>query len=51
MSFVTTTLRDTTVNAAAAGGFVTVKAIFDNDTADNLILDAHTLSGFANGAN
>ena len=50
MSFVTTTLRDTTVNAAAAGGFVTVKAIFDNDTADNLILDAHTLSGFANGA-
>ena len=31
MSFVTTTLRDTTVNAAAAGGFVTVKAIFDND--------------------
>ena len=50
MSFVTTTLRDTVVNAAGAGGTVTVKAIFDNDTADNLILDAHGLSGFANGA-
>jgi len=50
MSFVTTTLRDTVVNAAGAGGTVTVKAIFDNDTADNLILDAHSLSGFANGA-
>ena len=50
MSFVTTTLRDTIVNAAGAGGTVTVKAIFDNDTADNLILDAHGLSGFANGA-
>ena len=49
MSFVTTTLRDTIVNAAGAGGTVTVKAIFDNDTADNLILDAHTLDGFANG--
>ena len=35
MSFVTTTLRDTIVNAAGAGGTVTVKAIFDNDTADN----------------
>ena len=49
MSFVTTTLRDTIVNAPAAGGIVTVKAIFDNDTADNLILDAGDLSGFANG--
>ena len=51
MSFVTTTLRDTIVNAPAAGGIVTVKAIFDNDTADNLILNADTpsLSGFANG--
>jgi len=37
------------VNAPAAGGIVTVKAIFDNDTADNLILDAGGLSGFANG--
>ena len=50
MSFVTTTLRDTIVNAPAAGGIVTVKAIFDNDTADNLILDAGGLSGFANGS-
>ncbi len=51
MSFVTTTLRDTIVNAPAAGGIVTVKAIFDNDTADNLILNADdpALSGFANG--
>ena len=49
MSFVTTTLRDTVVNASGAGGTVTVKAIFDNDTADNLILDAHGLDGFANG--
>jgi hypothetical protein len=39
------------VNAPAAGGIVTVKAIFDNDTADNLILNADdpALSGFANG--
>ena len=49
MSFVTTTLRDTIVNAPSAGGIVTVKAIFDNDTADNLILNADALSGFANG--
>ncbi len=51
MSFVTTTLRDTIVNAPAAGGIVTVKAILDNDTADNLILNADdpALSGFANG--
>jgi hypothetical protein len=51
MSFVTTTLRDTIVNAPAAGGIVTVKTIFDNDTADNLILNADdpALSGFANG--
>ena len=51
MSFVTTTIRDTIVNAPAAGGIVTVKAIFDNDTADNLILNADdpALSGFANG--
>ena len=51
MSFVTTTLRDTIVNAPAAGGIVTVKVIFDNDTADNLSLNADdpALSGFANG--
>ena len=50
MSFVTTRLRDTVVNAAKAGGFVTIKAVFDNDTATNLILDGHDLDGFANGA-
>ena len=50
MSFVTTTLRDTVVNAPKAGGFVTIKAVFDNDTATNLILDGDGLDGFANGA-
>ena len=50
MSFVTTTLRDTVVTAGKQGGMVTVKAIFDNDTATNLILDGDALSGFANGA-
>ncbi len=51
MSFVTTTVKDTVVSDGANGGLVTVKAIFDNDTADNLILNADTpsLSGFANG--
>ena len=29
---------------------VTIKAVFDNDTATNLILDGDGLSGFANGA-
>tara|TARA_Y200000002_G_C22555217_1_gene610008 strand:- start:192 stop:611 length:420 start_codon:yes stop_codon:yes gene_type:complete len=50
MSFVTTTLRDTVVNASGASGFVTIKATFDNDSAANLILDGHSLDGFANGA-
>ena len=50
MSFVTTTLRDTIVNAPGDGGYVTVKATFASDTATNLILDAQDLSGFANGA-
>jgi len=50
MSFVTTTLRDTTVNAGAAGGMVTVKATFASDTATNLILNGDGLDGFANGA-
>mgnify|MGYP001341135737 CR=1 FL=1 len=50
MSFVTTTLRDTNVDASRGGGFVTVKAIFDSDTATNLILDGSALDGFANGA-
>ena len=34
MSFVTTTVKDTVVSDGANGGLVTVKAIFDNDTAD-----------------
>ena len=50
MSFVTTTVKDTVVSDGANGGLVTVKAIFDNDTTDNLILDGDALSGFANGA-
>ena len=50
MSFVTTTLRDTVVNAPKAGGMVTIKAVFDNDTATNLILNGDALDGFANGA-
>ena len=36
MAFVTTTLRDTVVNAPEAGGMVTVKAVFEDDTATNL---------------
>ena len=50
MSFVTTTLRDTVVNAPKAGGMVTVKATFASDTATNLILNGDGLDGFANGA-
>ena len=50
MSFVTTTVKDTVVSDGANGGLVTVKVIFDNDTADNLILNGDALSGFANGA-
>lgn len=51
MSFVTTTLRDTIVNAAGAGGTVTVKVdIEDDTTANNAILDASALAGHANGA-
>ena len=50
MAFVTTRLRDTIVNAEKAGGFVTIKAVFDNDTATNLILNGDGLDGFANGA-
>ena len=51
MSFVTTTLRDTAITTGSpSGGYVTVKATFASDTATNLILDAHSLSGFANGA-
>ena len=50
MSFVTTTLKDTVVTAAKQGGMVTIKAVFDNDTATNLILNGDALDGFANGA-
>ena len=51
MSFATRTLRDTVVNAAGAGGTVTVKVdIEDDTTANNAILDASALSCHANGA-
>ena len=51
MAFTTTTLRDTVVNAAGAGGTVTVLVNISNDTtATNAILDASGLSGHADGA-
>ena len=51
MSFTTTTLRDTVVNASGAGGTVTILVNIDNDTtATNAILDASELDGHANGA-
>ena len=51
MAFTTRTLRDTAVNAAGAGGTVTVKVdIEDDTTANNAILDASALDGHANGA-
>ena len=51
MSFTTRTLRDTVVNAACAGGTVTVLVnIQDDTTANNAILDASGLDGHANGA-
>ena len=51
MAFTTRTLRDTVVNAAGAGGTVTILVNIDNDTtATNAILDASALSGHANGA-
>ena len=51
MSFTTRTLRDTVVNAAGAGGTVTVLVnIQDDTTAHNAILDASALDGHANGA-
>ena len=50
MSFVTTTMRDTSiVTGSASGGYVTVKATFSGDTATNLILDGGGLKGFVNG--
>ena len=51
MSFTTRTLRDTVVNAAGAGGTVTILVnIQDDTTANNAILDASALDGHANGA-
>ena len=51
MSFTTRTLRDTVVNAAGAGGTVTVLVnIQDDTTANNAILDVSALDGHANGA-
>ena len=51
MAFATRTLRDTVVNAAGAGGTVTILVNIDDDTtATNAILDASALSGHANGA-
>ena len=51
MAFTTRTLRDTVVNAAGAGGSVTVLVnIQDDTTANNAILDASGLDGHANGA-
>ena len=51
MSFTTRTLRDTVVNAAGAGGTVTVLVnIQDDTTTNNAILDASALDGHANGA-
>lgn len=51
MSFTTRTLRDTVVNAAGAGGTVTILVnISDDTTANNAILDASGLDGHANGA-
>ena len=51
MAFATRTLRDTAVNAAGAGGTVTILVnIEDDTTANNAILDASALDGHANGA-
>ena len=51
MAFATRTLRDTAVNAAGAGGTVTILVnIEDETTANNAILDASALAGHANGA-
>ena len=50
MSFVTTTMRDTSiVTGSASGGYVTIKATFASDTATNLVLDGGGLKGFVNG--
>ena len=51
MSFVTTTMRDTSISTgSASGGYVTIKATFASDTETNLVLDGGGLKGFVNGA-
>jgi len=51
MAIVARILRDTVVNAAGAGGTVTVKVDIEDDAAANgAILDASALDGHANGA-
>ena len=51
MAISTRTLKDTVVNAAGAGGTVTILVnISDDTTANNAILDASALDGHANGA-
>ena len=51
MAIVARILRDTVVNAAGAGGTVTVKVDIEDDAAANgAILDASGLDGHANGA-
>ena len=51
MSFTTRTLRDTVVNAAGAGGTVTVLVNWDDEnSSNNNVLDASGLDGHANGA-
>jgi len=50
MSFVTTTMRDTSISTgSASGGYVTIKATFASDTETNLVLDGGGLKGFVNG--
>ena len=51
MAVATRTLKDTVVNAAGAGGKVTVLVTFDDEVSQNEnILDASALDGHANGA-
>jgi len=51
MAIVARILRDTVVNAAGAGGTVTLKVDIEDDAAANgAILDASALDGHANGA-
>ena len=51
MAVATRTLKDTVVNAAGAGGKVTILVNWDDETSsNNNILDASALDGHANGA-